>query len=171
MNQKLTILFLLIISQVGFGQSDLCNAVIYWKHEGVVKIFDEPNGSELISLQNNIKTENHLSLKIKKKKGNYFYVEIKTALSDKTYDGWIENQEYVGAFMKHEKEYMDLVLYSSPELPDTEKIEIKHWKSGFVSIELCGDKWTKVSISHKGQRITGWIESIKLCANNYSTCS
>ena len=171
MKNKLTLFLLLIICQIGFGQTKLCGAVIYWKYEGEIKIFEEPNGKEVTSLQNDLKNEDFLGLRIKEIKGNYFCVEIRLAMDDKLHHGWIEKGEYVGAFMKHEKEYMDLTFYSEPNKKLSELIEIKNWKAGFVTIEECSAQWTKVSIDFKGKRITGWIESEKLCANNYSTCS
>ena len=171
MKYILTSLLLFIICQVGFGQTQSCNAVIYWKYEGEIKILNEPDGMELKSLRNDIKNENHLSVKIKELKDNFYCVEISLAMDNEIYDGWIERTEFIGAFMKNEKEYMDLTFYSKPNDKLSELIEIKNWKAGFVTIEECGTEWTKVSVDFNGKRITGWIESEKLCANNYSSCS
>ena len=102
---------------------------------------------------------------------NFFHVEISLEMENTSYTGWIERSEYIGAFMKHEKEYMDLTLYSKPSDKFSETIDIKNWKAGFVTIEECGTEWTKVSVEVDGKQITGWIESKKLCANNYSSCS
>ena len=171
MKHILTTFFLLIICQIGFGQTELCRAVIYWKYEGEVKIFNEPYGKELTSLYNDIKNENHLDLKIKELKDNFFCVEIRLAMDDTMHHGWIERGEYIGAFMKHEKEYIDLIFHSKPNDRLSELIEIKNWKVGFVTIEECGAEWSKVSVDFEGKRIAGWIESEKLCPNNYSSCS
>jgi len=171
MKNKLTIFLLLILCQAGFGQTEMCNAVIYWKYEGEIKILEEPNGKELKSLRNNIKNENHLSMKIMGMKDNFFCVEIGLLMDKEMYNGWIKKTEFVGAFMKHEKEYMNLTFYSKPNDKMSELIEIGNWKAGFVTIEECGSEWTKVSVDHDGKRITGWIESEKLCANNYTSCS
>ncbi|QJP35408.1 hypothetical protein F0365_13870 [Nonlabens sp. Ci31] len=171
MKYILTSFLLFIICQIGFGQTELCDAVIYWKYEGIIKIYDEPNGLELTSLQNDIENENSAALKIKEIEDNYFYVEISLAMDSMTYNGWIERSEYIGAFMKHEKEYMDLALYSKPNDKLSELIKLKNWKAGFVTIEECNEEWTKVSVDFDGKRITGWIKSEKLCANNYSSCS
>lgn len=150
---------------------ELCDAVIYWKYEGMIKIYDEPNGTELKSLQNNINNENFVWLKIKELRDNFFYVEITSEMDRITYNGWIKRSKYIGAFMKHEKEYMDLSLYSKPNDELSELIEIKNWKAGFVTIEECKTEWTKISVYFDERQITGWIDSDKICANNYSSCN
>ncbi|MCB0479609.1 MAG: hypothetical protein KDC84_15685 [Crocinitomicaceae bacterium] len=162
---------LFLICHISLGQTEICDAVIYWKYEGVIKIYDEPNGAELKSIQNDSKNENYLSLKIKEVRNNFLRVEIGLDMDNKTYKGWIEKGDYIGAFMKHEKEFMDLELRSEPNDKLSELIIVKNWKAGFVTIEGYNASWTKVSVDFDGKRINGWIKSEKLCANNYSTCS
>ncbi|TMM51450.1 hypothetical protein FEE95_21875 [Maribacter algarum] len=169
MKYILTSLLLFITCQTVFGQTVLCDAVIYWKYDGVIKIYDEPNGTQQISLKNDIENENFASLKIVEIRDKFYAVAL--SLDGITHYGWIEKGIYIGAFMKNEKEYMDLTFYSKPNDKLSEVIEIKNWKASFVTIEECGPEWTKVSVDYNGKRITGWIESAKLCANNYSTCS
>ncbi|CAL2088275.1 hypothetical protein [Tenacibaculum sp. 190524A05c] len=170
---KYTIIFqfLLIFSLSGCKQIQPCDAVVYWKHEGLIKIYNKPNGKELTSLQNDLQNENFLNLKIKEVTNDFFLVEISLTINGTKQVGWIKKNSYIGAFMKGEKEYMDLTLYNSPKDELSEIKKIKNWKAGFVTIEDFQSKWTKVAISYKGKRVSGWIQSNKLCPNNYSTCN
>lgn len=170
MKHLLSSFLLFSICQLGFSQTEFCNAVIYWQYEGVITIYDEPNGTELTSIQHDMENENWAWLTIKELNGNYFLVEIGLAMDTTSVTGWIEKAEYVGAFMRHEEEYMDLSFYSNPNHKFSTPIEIKNWKAGFVTIEECDGEWTKVSVDFEGERMTGWIQSKKLCANNYTSC-
>lgn len=171
MKHLLSSFLLLGIYQLGLGQTELCDAVIYWQYEGVLTVYDEPNGAELTFIQHDIESENWAWLSIKELNGNYFFVEIGLAMDTTSVTGWIERAEYVGAFMKHEEEYMDLSLYSYPSVLFSALIELENWKAGFVTIEECNAEWTKVSVDFEGERITGWIQFEKLCANNYTSCN
>lgn len=170
MKHILSILFSLFLSQVLYAQTTVCDAAIYWKYEGSIKILDKPNGKELTSLQNDVKNENYIGLTIKEIKDDFFLVEIQLQINDTLHYGWIERSEYIGAYMRYENAFMDLTFYTEPNTKSSKPIELKNWKAGFVTIEECGGLWTKVTVTFEGKRITGWIESMKLCANNYSTC-
>ncbi|WP_405207175.1 hypothetical protein [Aquimarina sp. LLG6339-5] len=148
-----------------------CDAIINWKYDGEITLYEKPDGKKIISLKNDQKNENFLSLKIVEETDNFFNVNISLEMSSKSYKGWIKKDKYIGAIVKQEQELMNLTLYTKPNLKDSNKTELEKWKSEFITIVKCEGNWTLVSFDYKGKRIMGWIESDKLCANNYSTCS
>ena len=168
MELKLILLLSLLIPLFGIAQ---CEAIINWKYSGEITVYEKPKGEKIVSLKNDQKNENFLSLEIIEETDNLFNVNISLAMSSESYKGWIKKDNYIGAIVRQEKEFMNLVLYDKPSQKDSKKTELKKWKSEFITIIKCEGNWTFVSVSYKGKRTVGWIESDKLCANNYSTCS
>lgn len=167
MKLKLILLLFLLIPLFGIAQ---CDAIINWKYDGEVALYEKPEGKKIVSLKNDQKNENFLSLEIVEETDNFFNVNISFETSSKSYKGWIKKDKYIGAIVKLEQELMNLTLYNKPNQKDSKKTELEKWKSEFITIVKCEGNWTLISLNYKGERIVAWIESDKLCANNYSTC-
>ena len=163
-----TIVLLLIINLL-YGQNATNEAIVSWHHNGTIKILDAPSGSEITTIKNDSLNENFISLEILEEKKGYFHVQIWLAIDQVKHQGWIKKQENIGAFLRNQNEFVDIKLYLESHSDEFQLIE--KWKTKFITIEEYDQDWIKISISHKGKRLTGWIKSNLICANNYSTCS
>ena len=110
-------------------------------------------------------------MKILEETNHFFEVSISYEMSKVSHQGWIKKGKYIGALARNEQEYMTLTLYDQPDQKKAQKTELKQWKSQFITIITCSNKWILIELDYNGKRTTGWIPSEKLCANNYSTCS
>jgi hypothetical protein len=146
-------------------------AIIDWKYLGIVNIYDNPDGKIIYELKNDSINEDYLHLDILAQNDAYFYVSISLTINKNVKIGWIKKADYIGAYIKHEKFPMDLIIYKDKKISDNNKIVIKGWTPTLVTIEKYAEKWMFISIKHDGKTIKGWIEINELCANSYSTCS
>jgi hypothetical protein len=62
-------------------------------------------------------------------------------------------------------------LYSNPNLEEENKILLKNWNPGFITILDFKKEWVLIVVNYEGERKKGWIHRDSLCANSYSTCS
>ena len=168
---KTYIFLLFILPFCGFSQSEYAEAIIYWRHIEKVDMYSMPNGTLLEALQNDQENENYLSLIIFAETSEFFYVEISLDRTRKSFNGWIKKNSYIGAFSRNEQEIQNMTLYTEPSQENSNRIELIDWKSEFITIEKSKGIWRFISLDHKGERVSGWIEGNELCANNYSTCS
>ena len=157
---------------VSFGQQDKCTAIVDWQYNGVVNIYDKPNGGIIDQIKNDSAGEDFLIVFILDKKDNYFFVTLELQIHGIKKKGWIEKADYIGTYIRHEKyPVMDLVLYKFTNISDTDKIVIRSWQPELLTIERCDGIWTCVSVKQNGQTYTGWIKSVELCSNPYTTCN
>jgi hypothetical protein len=154
----------------GFTQSKY-PAIINWKYNGIVNIYNKPNGIIKNQLQNDSTNENYLHLTIIDQTKNYFLVSIGFAMGNSFTEGWIKKEIYIGAYSKRESYPMDLVLLKSKKNIDKNKIIVKNWNPSLLTVERFNGKWAYVYVIHDNCKICGWIEVERLCANSYSTCS
>jgi len=168
---KLRMLCLLFLPLWGFSQSEPSEAIIYWRFIESIEVYSMPNGTILTSMQNDHENENYLSLKILAETEDFFYADILFSVTGNTRKGWLKKSKNIGAFSRNEQEVQDLTLFTKPDYKDSNKINLTAWKSKFITIEKCDGEWRYVSLIYKGEKVSGWIEANKLCANNHSTCS
>jgi hypothetical protein len=161
----------LIHSFLSFSQNEGLDAVINWKFIDKVKIYDNPKGNFIEAIQNDTISENFILLKIIEVKKDFFRVQIGLKMSDEQLNGWIKSADYVGAYHKNERFPMDLLLYSNPNLEEENKILLKNWNPGFITILDFKKEWVLIVVNYEGVRKKGWIHRDSLCANSYSTCS
>lgn len=167
MKVPFTLLFILCLSAV-HGQ-DMCPAVIDWKYNGAVDIYDAPGGSIIAQMKNDSINEDYLHLQIVGQTETYFMVSISSMHEAR--EGWIRKADYIGTYVRNENQPMNLELFRSRKASESEKIMVSNWSPALLTIEKCADKWAFVSTKHKGKSYKGWVEIDKLCANSYTTCN
>lgn len=104
-------------------------------------------------------------------KKDFFRVQIGLEKNEEKFYGWIESDSYVGAYHRIERFPMDLVIFSQPKKNEENKILLKNWNPGFITILDFKKDWVLIVVNYNGERKKGWIQKNKLCANSYSTCS
>ena len=122
-------------------------------------------------MKNDSINEDFLHLDIFDCTDTHFNVSIRMTIKKDSATGWIKKADYIGAFKKHEKFPMDLILYTDRKVLDSNKLTIKNWMPGLLTIENFEGKWIFISLKQNGQLYKGWIKENELCANAYSTCS
>ena len=149
-------------------------AIIDWKYNGTINIYDKPDGKIIDSIKNDSTNEDYLQLTIFDETENYFYVSISRQKAGKR--GWIKKANYIGAYAKagqahNKKSPIDLTIYQDKKVSDTGKVVIKDYKSELLTIEKYTNKWAFISLTRNGETYKGWIETDKLCANSYTYCN
>ncbi len=152
-------LLLLYIPFIGLAQTDLCEAVVHWRHTEKVDIYSMPNGEIFQSVKNDPQNDDYISLVILAENKDFFYVDLFFGKYHKNYKGWVKKEVYIGAYSKNEQKIQNLTLYEERDIKAALKIELYDWEAGLITINKCKGKWKLVSLDHNGKRVTGWIES------------
>lgn len=150
---------------------DKCSAIIDWKYLKTINIYDKPDGKVTQLMKNDSINEDFLHLDILNQTETYFFVSISRSIKSDSATGWIKKGEYIGAYKKHEKFPMDLVLYKDKNLSEIDRIVIANWQPEILTIETCSGEWTFISLKQNGKTFKGWILTDELCANTYSYCN
>lgn len=158
-------------SFLSFSQNEGLDAIINWNFIDKVKIYDNLNGKVIQTIQNDTLSENLISLKIIKVNKDFFKVKIGLEKNEEKFYGWIESDSYVGAYHRIERFPMDLVIFFQPKKNEENKILLKNWNPGFITILDFKKDWVLIVVNYEGVRKKGWIHRDNLCANSYSTCS
>ena len=169
MKALLTIIILVSFSTV-YSQTN-CLAIIDLKYPGPVDIYDNPEGEIIYRMKNDSINEDFLQLSILDQTDNYFYVSISTTIKKDQVTGWIRKAAYIGAYKRHEKFPMDLILYKDKKVSDAEKMVISNWTPMLLTIDSCDGGWVLVLLKQNGEIFRGWIEENELCANFYTYCN
>ncbi len=165
------ILVLLILSFDIYGQNKCnCDAMINWKFNKQVYVFDKPNGIVIDSIANDSINEDYLVINITETNENYFKVVLQLSIADKKKIGWIKKGNHIGTYARNYQDGTKLLLYSSPN--KTSKVEniVNQWIQDLYVIEDCDGDWVKVRLTYKNKTYTGWLEKEMQCANPYTTC-
>ncbi len=167
-----TIPILLFTLRVLTGHSQgTCPAIIDWKYLKTVNIYSKPEGKLFKQVKNDSTNEDYLQLIILKQTESHFYVSIHKTITKDSTTGWIKKGDYIGAYKRHEKFPMDLILYANNKVSDADKIIIANWTPSLLTIAKYADKWVFVTLNQDGKKLMGWIQTDELCANSYSYCN
>lgn len=147
-----------------------CEAFIDWQYVQPVDVYSAPGGKIIGQIRNDTVAEDLIGLEILDSRKSFVRVKATMLVSGKTQTGWIKKADYIGAYYREERTpTMDLTLFTDPSTKNP--IVIQSWTPGVLAIEKCKGEWVLVSTACDGKKIVGWIRSIDLCANPYTTCN
>ena len=152
---------LLFISCSSLEVNNRCLLAVYDKY---VYLYTEPGGEIQDSVCNNTETEDYYVVLIKKKRNNYFYVEIEQCLGDIKKIGWVKK----GSLSINPSLTSVILLHKKPSYESGIKDSIMHpyWGDLYI-IEDVEKDWFLI----KGKDFNGWLSPIDQCSNPYSTCN
>lgn len=164
------IVFAILVYTTGYCQNK-CSAIVDVKYSGIVAIYDTVNGKIIDTARNDLATEDFLHMEILDETDTYFRVSISLNSKKENKPGWIKKADYIGAYIRHEKFPMHVILYRDKVVTELNKITINDWQPELLTIKKCSGPWTFVSLNKSGEQYEGWIETVNLCANAYTYCN
>jgi len=163
-------IFILALSCASFHKEDvrkdelICEAFLLGSNQ--VKLFNEPNGKELGTIQNNEIEENFYSIKIYAQKEKWFKVKAES-IKD-TLSGWIMNKSYLATYSRNYTS--TLLLYEQPNNNKVICSFAEYFTTPMIILE-CKKDWVKVQVETENLSCTGWVIQEMTCPSPYTTCN
>ncbi len=140
------------------------NSCLLAVNDRYVYLYTEPGGEIHDSVCNNTKMDDYYVVSIKRKRNDYFYVEIEQCMGDIKKTGWVKK----GTLSINPSTTSVIYLYKKPSYESGVKDSIMqpYWGDLYI-IEDVEKDWFLI----KGKDFNGWLSPMDQCSNPYTTCS
>lgn len=171
--RKFNLLYLFLFFNLTiFGQSNStcsCEGFVDIEYNGLVNIYDKPDGRVKARLKHDFINEDYLIFTIDNTLPNYFKVTISYAINGKAISGWVKKDKYLGTYPRAYSEPVQ--LYLKPDKSSKVAGMINPEDAEMAQILNCATNWTYIRLKVKGHIKEGWLSRSDQCPNPYTTCN
>ena len=168
------ILLLIFFIAIASCQSKTCDceAFIDWESDKKIILYSDSRGeNEIVQLQNDIKNEDFLIIKILEANDDFFKVEIGLGMQNETTLGWIRKTKEISIYARNYSENEILNLHNKPDKNSKVKSSLDDNNQSLYSIIDCNNNWVYVKTNYNNTNHEGWLEPFYQCSNPYTTCN